>query len=277
MATDSATGSSSSTAPTHGSSENFFNLLRILIVSDDMLFLEAVSSELMACGYYVQMISSGGLAIELLHKPNANFHIVLLDASLKSQPPWILLDQTQRYFKNICVIVMTADYTPAFAKRSIDQGASLVIEKERIGSIYYILWQLVIGKEKLNLEMRSLRDRRRMVYWDGNTRTDFEHTYRLASADRILGKIAELMSVLRMYTQSVASYMRRTSMQAGAGPLLGQLSSIFEQIAAQEASASHVAAPRDPLADAGEQMLSDLQYLLNDFYWPDDEFNFPEQ
>nr|CAD1819768.1 unnamed protein product [Ananas comosus var. bracteatus] len=149
MVSDSATGPASSIALAPDSSENFFNLFRILFVSDDMPFLEAVSRRLIASSYYVQIICLGGFAIEQLHTINAKFHIILLDAYLRNLQPWIFLYHTQRYFKIfVLLVIITANYTSVFDKRSIDQGAS--------------------------------------------------HP----------GMIAEVMSVLRIDTQSVASYMR---------------------------------------------------------------------
>jgi DNA-binding NtrC family response regulator len=124
--------------------------IKILLVDDEIDFINTLSTRLLIRNYEVHTAFDGAKAMELFH--NINFDVILLDILMPGLSGLEIYDQMKVIDPMVCVIMLTANTEIEMIMNSIQMGAFDYVIKPVIIEDLIEKIEMAFNHRKLRIE-----------------------------------------------------------------------------------------------------------------------------
>jgi two-component system, NtrC family, response regulator AtoC len=161
--------------------------VNILVVDDEEIVRDSLTSWLEEDGYRVEAVESGPRALERL--PARSWDLMLVDLKMPGMDGIQLMNEVRRTHPDLTMIIMTAYATVDTAVKAMKQGA-------------YDYFVKPFNPEDISLAIRKIVEHRRLVQENLYLRRELRKQYRLHDMISKNGKMLEIFELARTIAKS---------------------------------------------------------------------------
>jgi len=168
------------------------NTVSIMVVDDEEIVRESLTSWLEEDGYHVECAESGKRALERL--PERNWDLMLVDLKMPGMDGIQLMDEVRKAVPDMLVIIMTAFATVDTAVKAMKKGA-------------YDYFVKPFNPDDISLTIRKIVDHRKLVQENLFLRKELKKQYKLRDMISKNEKMLEIFDLARTVARSSSTVL----------------------------------------------------------------------
>jgi len=168
------------------------NKVNIMVVDDEEIVRESLTSWLEEDGYHVEAVESGKKALERL--PAKNWDLMLVDLKMPGMDGIQLMDEVHKTFPDMLVIIMTAYATVDTAVKAMKKGA-------------YDYFVKPFNPDDISLTIRKIVDHHKLVQENLFLRKELKKQYKLRDMISKNEKMLEIFDLARTVAKSSSTVL----------------------------------------------------------------------
>ncbi|HWS16308.1 MAG TPA: sigma-54 dependent transcriptional regulator [Candidatus Methylomirabilis sp.] len=166
--------------------------VNIMVVDDEEIVRESLTSWLEEDGYHVECAESGKKALELL--PGRSWDLMLVDLKMPGMDGIQLMDEVRKTVPDMLVIIMTAFATVDTAVKAMKKGA-------------YDYFVKPFNPDDISLTIRKIVDHRKLVQENLFLRKELKKQYKLRDMISKNEKMLEIFDLARTVARSSSTVL----------------------------------------------------------------------